>query len=62
MKTVKIPKDGKKYIANGRRFSTLQEVKGYASSINCYVHSTENYKGLILCDLGSLNARENMPS
>lgn len=62
MKTIKSPKDDKKYMANGRRFATLQEVKEYASSIDCYIDGTENFKGLILCDLGSLNARENMPS
>jgi len=62
MKTIKQPKDGKKFICNGLRFSSMDDVTSYLLLNDFFICSTEEWKGFTIVDVASLHARENMPS
>jgi len=48
------PKDGKPFLANGRRFATIQDVKVYAYTNDMFVSHTSTNGVFTFCDLALL--------
>lgn len=55
MKKPVAPKDGKTFCADGRRFSSLTEVKIYAQMQEMYISHTATDGVFTYCDLALLN-------
>lgn len=51
MKALRQPKDGKTFCANGKRFTSMNEVHTYAAARDMFVSNSEKVGLFTMCDL-----------
>lgn len=60
MKSLRKPKDGKTFVANGHRFSTLQDVKVYAYVNDMFICHTSKDRIFTYVDLAIIPRQDQM--